>query len=130
MNPGAAEHDSKKIKEESQNLGNKFDNAVDNAVDKAKAYSQDARKELKQTYEEAKTKAENFTDEASAEARKKFADAKADLTKAKEGETSIFDGTDRQKLRWKLAKLNAAGFPEYSATSTHSFDVSSGSLIV
>lgn len=85
MNPSAAERDSKKIKQETQHIGNKFDNAVDDAMVQAKSYGKDATKDLKQTFEEARVKAGNLADEASAEAKKKFADAKAELTKAKEG---------------------------------------------
>lgn len=85
MNPSAAQRDSQKIKEDTQAYGNKFDSAVDNAVNHAKTYGQEASKELKQSLEDARVKAGNLADDASVEARKKFADAKAELTKAKDG---------------------------------------------
>lgn len=108
MNPASAQHDSEKIKETSQNYGNKFDKAVDDAMAQAKALGKDAEKDLKKvcgsfqhdivvpfrnlicvkSYEDIKTKAGNFADDASAEAQKKFADAKAELTKATE-ETKV-----------------------------------------
>ena len=84
MNPAAAERDSKKIKEESQAYGNKFDSAVDDAMAQAKSYSKDATAELKSTISNVKTKAGDFVDDASSEAKKKYADAQAELSKLKE----------------------------------------------
>ncbi|BFZ57477.1 hypothetical protein PYCC9005_004529 [Savitreella phatthalungensis] len=92
LNPGRAEHDAKVIKRETQNYGDKFDNAVDNAVDKAKAYGKDAKDDIASALSDAKRKAENFGDDVKREASKLGHDAqkagedlKAEAKKEKRG---------------------------------------------
>lgn len=64
------------IKKETQNYGNKFDSAVDDAMAKAKAQGQTASAELQKKYEEAKSEASAKLHELEGKGEAKIEEAK------------------------------------------------------